>query len=78
METNWRERERENDFLVLFSLFVLSQIYENRSFIFSFRSFSDLRKLNSRLSSEQKAKLDYAKRVTHRYQYLSLLSNVKR
>ena len=29
VETNWRERE--NDFLVLFSLFVLSQIYENRT-----------------------------------------------
>ena len=29
VETNWRERE--NDFLVLFSLFVLSQIYGNRT-----------------------------------------------
>ena len=35
-------------------------------FIFSLRSFSDLRKLDCRLSSEQKAKLVYAKRATHR------------
>ena len=47
-------------------------------FIFSLRSFLDLRKLDRRLLSEQKAKLDYAKRATHRYQYLNLLSNFKR
>ena len=57
------ERGRGDDFLVLFS---------------SFRSFSDLRKLDRRFLSEQKAKLDYAKKATHRYQYLSLLSNFKR
>ena len=62
METNWREREGENDFF---------------SFYFLLVSFSDLRKSNRRLSSEQKEKLVYAKRATHRYQYLSLLSNVK-
>ena len=48
------------------------------SFIFLLVSFSNLRKLDRRLSSEQKAKLDDAKRATHRYQYLSLLSNFKR
>ena len=47
------------------------------SFIFSLRSFLDLWKSDRRRSSEQKAKLDYAKRAMHRYQYLSLLSNVK-
>ena len=47
-------------------------------FIFSLRSFSDLRKSDSRLSSEQKAKLVCVTRATHRYQYLSLLSNFKR
>ena len=57
------ERGRGDDFLVLFS---------------SLRSFSDLQKLDRKLSSEQKVKLDYAKRATHRYQYLSLLSNFKR
>ena len=40
-------------------------------------SFADLRKSDCRLSSEQKAKLVYATRATHRYQYLSLLSNLK-
>ena len=62
VETNWREREGENDFF---------------SFYFLLVSFSDLRKSDHRLSSEQKAKLVYAKRATHRYQYLSLWSNVK-
>ena len=47
------------------------------SFFFLFDSFSDSRKSDHKLSSEQKTKLDYAKRATHRYQYLSLLSNVK-
>ena len=47
------------------------------SFIFSLRFFSDLRKSDRRRSSKQKAKLVNAKRATHRYQYLSLLSNVK-
>ena len=37
--------------------------------------FSDLRKSDRRFLSEQKAKLEYATRATHRYQYLSLLSN---
>ena len=37
------------------------------SFIFSFCSFSDLWKSDRRHSSEQKAKLVYAKRATHRY-----------
>ena len=46
-------------------------------FIFSLRSFSDLWKSDRRRSSEQKAKLVYATRATHRYQYLSLLSNFK-
>ena len=47
-------------------------------FLFSlFDSFSDLWKSDRRRSLEQKAKLVYAKRATHRYQYLSLLSNVK-
>ena len=46
-------------------------------FFFSIRSFSDLQKLDRRLSSEQKEKLDYTKRATHMYRYLSLLSNVK-
>ena len=46
-------------------------------FIFSLRFFSDLWKSDRRRSSEQKAKLVYAKRATYRYQYLSLLSNVK-
>ena len=40
--------------------------------------FLDLWKLDRRCSSEQKAKLVYAKRATHRYQYLNLLSNFKR
>ena len=57
------ERESERRFLFFF--------------IFSLRSFSDLRKLDRRLSSEQNEKLDYGKRAAHRYQYLSLLSNVK-
>ena len=47
------------------------------SLYFFFDSFSDLRKLDRRLLSEQKAKLVYATRATHRYQYLSLLSNIK-
>ena len=46
-------------------------------FIFLLVSFSDLRKSDRRLLSEQKGKLDYAKRATHMYQYLSLLSSVK-
>ena len=48
------------------------------NFYFSFVSLSDLRKLDCRFSSEQKVKLDYAKRATSRYQYLSLLSNFKK
>ena len=40
--------------------------------------FSDLRKSDRRFSSELKAKLVYATRATHRYQYHSLLSNFKR
>ena len=47
-------------------------------FFLIFVSFSVLRKMDRRFSSEQKAKLVYATRVTHRYQYLSLLSNFKR
>ena len=62
METNWRERDGENDFF---------------SFYFLLVSFSDLRKSDRRLLSKLKAKLDYMKRATHRYQYLNLLSNVK-
>ena len=53
---------------------------EGDIFFFNFLflvSFLDLRKSDRRLSSEQKAKLVYAMRATHRYQYLSLLSNVK-
>ena len=46
-------------------------------FIFLLVSFLDLWKSNRRFLSEQKEKLDYAKRATHRYQYLSLLLNVK-
>ena len=38
-----------------------------------FVSFSDLQKSDSRFSSEQKEKLDYATRATRKYQYLSLL-----
>ena len=48
------------------------------NFYFSFVSFLDLRILDCRFLSEQKAKLDYAKRATSRYQYLSLLSDFKR
>ena len=47
-------------------------------FFFLFASFSDLRKLDRRFSSEQKAKLDYVTRATRGYQYLSILSNFKR
>ena len=54
--------ERERGFLFLYFLFV---------------SFSDLRKSDRRFSS-QKAKLVYAMRATHKYQYLNLLSNFKR
>ena len=43
-----------------------------------FASLSDLRKSDRKLSSEYKAKLDYATRATHRYLYLSVLSNFKR
>ena len=43
-----------------------------------FCSFSDLWKLDRMFLLKLKAKLDYAKRATHRYQYLSLLSNFKR
>ena len=57
------ERSGERFFNLVFLLFV---------------SFSDLRKSDRRFSSEQKAKLVYATRATHRYQYLSLLSNFKR
>ena len=46
-------------------------------FIFLLVSFSDLRKSDRRLLSEQKGKFDYAKRATYKYQYLSLLLNVK-
>ena len=52
-----------------------------RFFIFIFilfASLSDLRKSDRRFSSEYKAKLDYATRATHRYQYLSISSNFKR
>ena len=63
METNWREREREKTIFF--------------SFYFLLVSFLDLQKSDRRFLSEQKAKLVYAKRATHRYQYLSLLSNVK-
>ena len=48
------------------------------NFYFSFVSLSYLQKLDRRFSSEQKTKLDYAKRATSRYQYLSILSNFKR
>ena len=40
--------------------------------------FSDLWKSDRRFLSEQKVKLVYATRATHRNQYLSLLSNFKR
>ena len=46
-------------------------------FFILFASLLDSRKSDRKLSSEQKAKLDYAKRATHKYQYLSLLSNFK-
>ena len=56
-------------------------VENSRPFCFNFYSllvsFSDLRKSDRTLSSEQKAKLVYAKRATHRYQYLNLLSNFK-
>ena len=55
-------RETKRRFLVFFILFAF---------------LSDSQKSDRKLSSEQKAKLDYAKRAMHRYQYLSLLSNVK-
>ena len=41
-------------------------------------SFSYLWKSDCRFLSEQKAKLVHATRATHRYQYLSILSNFKR
>ena len=47
------------------------------SFIFSLRSFLDLWKSDRRCSSKQKVKLVYVKRATHRYQYISIFSNVK-
>ena len=47
-------------------------------FIVLFPFFLDLWKSDYKISSEQKAKLVYATRATHRYQYLSLLSNFKR
>ena len=50
-------------------------------FLFTFILFAsllDLRKSDRRFLSEQKAKLDYATRVTRRYQYLSVSSNFKR
>ena len=46
-------------------------------FFLLFASFSYLLRSDRRFSSEQKAKLDYATRVTHKYQYLSILSKFK-
>ena len=46
-------------------------------FYFLFASFLDLWKSDRRFSSEQKAKLDYAMRVMHKYQYLNILSKFK-
>ena len=40
--------------------------------------FSDLHKSDRRFLLERKAKLVYATRATHMYQYLILLSNFKR
>ena len=56
-----KERVRRRFLFFIFSLF-LSQIYK---------------KSDRKLLLEQKAKLVYVERATHRYQYLSLLSNVK-
>ena len=61
----------------------MDKAWENeleRSFFFFllFVSFSDLRKSDRRFSSEQKAKLVYATRATHRYQKLSISSHFKR
>ena len=53
----------ESDFYFYFLLFV---------------SFSDLRKLDHRFLSEQKAKLVYATRAMRRYQKLSISSHFKR
>ena len=58
------ERERVTRFFLFFFLI--------------FASFSDLRKSDRRFLSKKKAKLDYATRATHRYQYLGVLSNFKR
>ena len=53
---------------------------EEKIFIFFilFTSFSYLWKSDRTFSSEKKAKLDYATRAMHRYQYLSVSSNFKR
>ena len=47
-------------------------------FFFLFISFSNLRKLDRRFLSEQKAKLDYVTRATRMYQNLGFSSNFKR
>ena len=52
-----------------------------RYFLFYFLlfvSFSDLWKSDRRFLSEQKAKLVYATKATHRYQNLSISSHFKR
>ena len=62
-KTNKEGVEERQDFYLFFLFFV---------------SFSDLWKSDRRFSSEQKAKLVYATRATHRYQKLSISSNSKR
>ena len=47
-------------------------------FFLLFFSFSDLRKLDRRFSSELKAKLIHAARATHEYQNLGVSSNSTR
>ena len=47
-------------------------------FTFLFSSFSDLRKLDRRFSSEQKAKLIHATRATRGHQNLGVSSNSTR
>ena len=60
---NEREREREGDLFLFFLLFA---------------SFLDLRKLDCRILSKQKAKFIHASRATRGYQNLRVSSNSMR